>query len=315
MKILSLCLGLYDFWHTYEGEYINESLMARPDVELKVWGRDRIGYIPGFNVIDVIKHLYGNNFPDAIVVHSSMEKHEDVNDRKLFEKMETLHDCTKLVWRTFDCFGKKMNFYLNQIKKYRPFLVLSWYIDHVEELNKQVGKISKICWFPHSIGRRYFNKNASRQYDLALIGRCDNFTPSHFCGLNVYVPPNRKSRPEKGQSLISDLNLCKFSWNSPLEGKYATLRFVEAPACGTVSILPKIFDQLKLYFPEDTYIIAKDPMQACKIIKSMSVEDYLSIQQRAYKVVINNHSTDIRVNYLIDLLNNKNVKATDYFKI
>ncbi len=312
MKILHLCLGLYNFWTTYEGEYLNESLMARPDTNLKMWGRDRLYYKDGMNAIDVVKHLYGDDCPDVIIVHSTMQKHKDVGDQRLLEGIESLRQNSVIVWRIFDCFKKRLPFYRDQLNQYKPHFSLVWYPDQVENLQKAVGRSSKVCFFPHSVGRRYFSKNCNRRYDIALIGRC-GITPKELPKLKVYTPPSRSTRPEKGNNLVHDLNLCRFSWNSPMAGSYATLRFVEAPACGAISAVPFHFKQLDNYFPRDCYLVCdKNPSRQ---IRSMSPDEYLTMQERAYKVAINNHTMDRRVEYLMDLIQGKDVVAQDYYGI
>lgn len=319
IKVLHLCLGLYNFWTTYEGEYINESLLGRQDIDLKVWGRDRIGYVPNLTATDIVSHLYGDEHPDIIIVHSSMEKHDHPEDQKCFNGLQDLRQKSIIFWRTFDCFGKKADFYINQIKRYKPQKVLVWYPDHAEYLQQCLGGISEVHFFPHSVGRRYYNKMCERSFDLALIGRCDlngrRLSEKNF-SVKTYVPPKRDTRALKGANLINDLNMCKFSWNSPVGGKYCSLRFVEAPACGTISLIPSHFDQLDLYFPRDNYVICNSSTKSAnKVISRMSAEEYTDIQQKAYKTVINNHSTDRRIDLLLDLAVGKKVKYNDYYKI
>ncbi len=315
MKILHLCLGLYNFWTTYEGEYINEALMEHPDVDLRMWGRDRVYYKDGLNALEAVQEIYGSGKPDVIIVHSTMEKHKNKLDRRLLSGLEELRKSCFIVWRTFDCFPKRVPFYVDQIKRYKPQLVLTWYPDHADALASQVGSIARVKFFPHAVGRRYFNKNCDRAFDLALIGRCDGKSPGDFNPLKVYVPPQRETRPEKGNNLVNDLNQCKFSWNSPVKGKYSTLRFVEAPACGTVSIVPKKFDQLRLYFPDDCQIFCESNTDVVNTIHGISSEEYKSIQQRAYKVVMNNHTMTQRIPYLLDLIDGKDVQPQDYYGI
>lgn len=312
MKVLHLCLGLYNFWTTYEGEYFNESLMSHPDVTLRMWGRDRMFYKDGMSAIDAVKHIYGEDYPDVIIVHSTMQKHKERGDQKLLEGIETLRNHSVVVWRVFDCFKKRLPFYRDQINKYKPHYSLVWYPDQVENLQRAVGQSSKVCFFPHAVGRRYFNKNCNRPYDVALIGRC-SIDPKGLPKLKVYVPPIRDTRPEKGNNLVNDLNLCRFSWNSPVEGQYASLRFVEAPACGTISAVPGHFKQLDHYFPKDCYLVCDG--NPSRQIRSMSPDECLSMQERAYKVVINNHTMDRRVEYFLDLVQGKSVLPQDYYRV
>jgi len=314
MKVLHFCLGLYNFWTTYEGEYINESLMARSDIDLRIWGRDRIGYIPGLSAVDVIKHLYGNDYPDIVIVHSSMEKHKDVKDTTIFNGMEKINKRCILVWRTFDCFPNKQDFYIKQIKKYNPSIVLVWYPGQVSTLKKLTG--SNVYFFPHAVGRRYYNKNCIRPYDIGLIGRCQHkeraLLPKHFGNLKVFTPPGRKTRPDKGNNLVNDLNLCKFSWNSPVHGSHTSLRFVEAPACGAISVVPNHFRELDGYFPHGSYIVCESVKNAIRQIKNMSTEEYIHIQQLAYKHVMKHHTMDRRVEYLLDIVSGKNTSPFEY---
>lgn len=314
MRVLHFCLGLYNFWTTYEGEYINESLMARPDIDLKVWGRDRIGYMRGLSSVDVIRHLYGDDYPDVVIVHSSMEKHKDPEDLSIFKGMETLSKHCVVVWRTFDCFPNKIDFYANQIRKYKPSLVLVWYPDQVKQLHKSTG--AKVRFFPHAVGRRYFNKNCIRPYDIGLIGRCEHngapLTTANFGKLKVFVPPKRKTRPDKGNNLVNDLNLCRFSWNSPVINKHTSLRFVEAPACGAISMIPGHFKELDSYFPTGTYVTCGSIKSAIRTIRRMPVQKYLRIQQAAYQHVISYHTMDSRIAYLLDLIRGEEVSPFDY---
>lgn len=316
MKILHFSLGLYNFWTTYEGEYMNESLLRRPDVDLNVWGRDRVTYEPGLTCIDVVKKIYGNEYPDVVIFHSTMEKHDDPNDRKVFEGIRDLGKHSTIVWRTFDCFKKKLPFYVKQIKAYHPHIVLVWYASQAAELRSAIGQISHVCHFPHSVGRRYFNKMNAREYDIALIGRCDGVSLDSFPELKVYTPPHRETRPEKGNNLIDDLNQCMFSWNSPVKGDLASLRFFESPACGTISMVPKKFADLDQYFPSDSYCVCDSSTETCSnIIRTMDAREKWRIQQRGYEVVMSNHTMDNRVDFLLDVVGGKNVYFYDYYGI
>lgn len=316
LKIVHLCLSLYDYWTTYEGEYLNESLMALPDVDFKAYGTGREIRNEDCSLSEVIAHLFGGSFPDVVIVHSSMEKVSP----GFFHGLEELHKKCFVVWRTFDCFDKNIDFYVDQLSRYRPQLVLNWYEEQTQELKTKAPKGTKIAHFPHSVGRRYINKMMQRKFDMALIGRCENngksLDKSMFNGIGIYVPPKRETRPLKGGSLINDLNLCKFSWNSPVKGRMASLRFFEAPACGTLSMIPHKFNELDQYFPSDCYCICDSSTKKCsKIIQNMSNEEFLTKQQKAYKIAINNHSMDKRVNFLIDLINGKDAKFDDYYFI
>jgi len=288
--------------------------MARPDVDLRVWGRDRPGYIRGLSAVDVIRHLYGDGYPDVVIVHSSMEKHKDAEDVAIFKGMETISKHCTVVWRTFDCFPNKIGFYTNQIRKYKPSLVLVWYPGQVKELYKATG--ARVHFFPHAVGRRYYNKNCNRPYDIGLIGRCEHkgspLTTANFGKLKAFVPPRRKTRLEKGNNLINNLNLCRFSWNSPVLNKHTSLRFVEAPACGTISLIPGHFKELDAYFPPDTYVICNSMKGAIRTIKRMPVQKYLRIQQQAYQHVMTYHTMDSRISYLMDLIRGREGSPFDY---
>lgn len=320
MNILHLCLGLYNFWTTYEGEYINESIMRRKDCFLKIWGRNRPGYKKGLKYQDIVSRLYGaNNYPDVVIVHSSMQKHDDKYDKIIFEGLETARENSMVIWRTFDAFGNKRKFYVDQIKRYKPQIVLSWYKRHVEEIQHRIKNVSTVKWFPHSVGRRYFNKNENRKFDIGLIGRCElkdnRLEKKHFPKIKVFIPPKRNSRPEKGNNLVNDLNLCRFSWNSPANGETG-LRFIEAPACGTISMVPAHFRNLDDLFSRECYVVCDNNLKkAQKIMSNMSSDEFICIQQRAYKEVMNRHTMDLRIEYLMDLINGKNRDPKDYYAL
>ena len=183
---------------------------------------------------------------------------------------------------------------------------------------------SKVYFFPHAVGRRYLNKIGDRPYDLALIGRVQNngrpVTAQDFKGLKLLQPRPYRHRTEAFAQLIHNLNLCKTSWNAPLHEKSVTLRFVEAPAYGTISMVPHHFEELnRYYFPRDSYLVCDDePKKAVEIIRSLTKDKdrYLAIQERAYKIVMSNHQMSNRVQYLIDIVSGKtDADVRDYYGV
>ena len=103
-----------------------------------------------------------------------------------------------------------------------------------------------------------------------------------------------------------------------MKGRYATLRFVEAPACGALTMTPYDFDDLnEYYFPKDAYLSCDDDVgKARGIIQSLDKDAYLRLQERAYEIVMNNHQMRNRVTYLMDILNGKaSADPRDYYGI
>lgn len=319
MNILHLCPSLYDFWTTYEGEYLNESLLSRKDVNLKIWGKNRIGYVPGLTSSMIVKRLYGNDYPDVIIVHASLQKLKDSEDTVFFKDLQKLRSKSIIVWKIADCFKKNLPFYVNQINTYQPHIALVWYAGHIEDLKNRCKFTPRYCLFPHSVGRRYINKNLIRKFDLSLIGRCENgtgykVTNRNFSGLKIYTPPHRENRAEKGASLISDLNKCRFSWNSPVKDRFVCLRFFEAPACGCISMVPFKFKDLDQLYPPDTYFVCNRSLKkASSIITKISDDNYIEMQNKAYKITISNHTMDVRVRFLLDFIHGRNVKVEEYY--
>ena len=97
MKILHLAINVYNYWSTYEGEYLNEALMELPGVELRTWGKYRPFYDPGLNASEAVECLYGNDFPHVILVHSTMTKGVEQADRKILDGLERLRERCILV--------------------------------------------------------------------------------------------------------------------------------------------------------------------------------------------------------------------------
>tara|TARA_B100001971_G_scaffold209087_1_gene232024 strand:+ start:512 stop:1489 length:978 start_codon:yes stop_codon:yes gene_type:complete len=323
MRILHLSTNPYNYWSTYEGEYLNEALMECPGIELRAWGRFRPFFVPNLNAVEIVEHLYGNDFPDVVIVHSTLSRHEDLSDQKMMVGLEILRQRCILVWRTFDPW--KLDYYREQYERYRPHIWLVWYPGYVKHFESMFDeKETKVYLFPHAVGRRYLNKMSPRPYDLLLLGRCQNDGKSvskrDFRGLKVFQPRRFRRRTAAFAEYIRQLNLCKATWSSPYQGKYATLRFVEAPACGTLSVVPHHFDDLnEYYFPQDAYLVCEGNLsKAVEVLRSLDrdKDTFFRLQERAYKIVMNNHRMRNRVMYLIDILNGKyDADPRDYYGI
>ena len=297
--------------------------MERPDVELRTWGRFRPFYKPGLNAVQVVEHLYGSSYPDVVIVHSTMSKHPESQDRRLLERLEDLRSRCTIVWRTFDPWD--VEFYKAQYERYQPQIWLTWYPEYAGLFQSMFDKAkTRVYLFPLAVGRRFLSKWDDRPYDLALVGRCtndgDSLSESDFNGLKVLRTRRPRRRTDAFAQLIEDLNRCRVSWNSPLRGKFATLRFVEAPACGTISLTPNHFRDLNAYyFPKDAYLTCNGNLEsAIEMIRSMrhDREEYFRLQEKAYRIVMNNHQMRNRVMYLMDILNGKvDADPRDYYGI
>lgn len=337
LNILHLSSNEYVSWLTYCSEYINEAFEHRLDVEFKVWGKYRPGFEAGLNGAQVVKKLYTGTLPDAIIVDSSMAQSADPEIRCLIDGLEQLREKTLLIWRTADPW-RFVASHRAHAERIKPQIWLSHFDFFTEQLNEQLPQGCRAYTFPFAIGRRYFNLRLDRKYDLGLIGRCEhagkplNRWKFGLKNRVLAVPPLSKFRQMKPRKyidhvmdLVMNLNQCRFSWNSPVKPKATPqfligLRFVEAPACGAVSLVSFPTDELtRFYFPKDAFVDSEQSLERAKEILAESrsaPEKYRRIAARAYQVVMANHQMDNRVEFLLALIRgNAGANARDFYKI
>ncbi len=340
IEVLTLGPNDYRAWLTYEHEYLNDAFAVEPSVSLKTWGRYRPGYVAGLTASEIVERLYGSSRPDLIVIDISRYNSKP-DDRKLFDGLQVLSKKAVLIFRCNDPW-RFMPVFRELSEKIAPDYWLvpierfaSIYNEHLRS-NKGTAYM-----FPYCIGRRYFNMGLEREYDLGLIGRCEindkplrpgNFRfklkAFHEAALShVRRKLGEKNYLQRHSALILNLNRCLTSWNSPArikgaEGYHIPFRYVEAPACGAVSIVPFDHPDLnKYYFPKDTYLNCEGSLQrAVELIKNLRQDTgtLLDIQARAYRHVMGNHVAGNRVKFMISLFNGavrEGMDVRDYYSV
>jgi len=344
IEILNLGPNEYKNWVSYQDEYIIQSFAGNSLVNHKVWGRFREGYIPGLNISQIIDHLYnGGVCPDLIIIPASIFIHKDYDDRKIFETLENISKRTVIAFTLSDPW-RFNELIIKLTEKYTPKFWFFYFKDIVDQYNASVfsSTSTKAYVLPICVGRRYFNMGMERDIDIGLIGRCEidgsPLTARQIKrvkrSLAILDEPtlsklrnklNKKKYANQWPELILNLNRCLTSWNGAVtpkgkQGVYVTpTRFVEAAACGAISIVPFDFKELnEYYFPKDSYITVNNSIQkTCDNIAELRSDSklYHRISNRAYKLVMGNHQAENRVMFILDLLQGKeSADARDYYK-
>jgi hypothetical protein len=342
IEFLSLGPNNYQTWLTYEEEYLNDALSLEPSVRLKTWGRERPDYVPNLTATEVVERLYAGGRPDVILIDASHRMSAHPDDVRLFEGLETLSKRCTLLFRTADPWRFLASF-KELAAKVTPRI---WFVHSArftQYFNDSLlqGTGGRAYMFPYCFGRRYFNMGLERKFDVGLIGRCQlngrKLSPwtLRLKGVSVLSEASlshfRKMLGHDGYlqryaTHVLNLNRCLTAWNSPVSPKnfpdhlHTPFRYVEAPACGAISMTPMDIPELNdYYFPPETYLNCEGRLdRAIEHIKSLRQNParFLELQQRAYRFVMANHQAVNRVRFILDLLNGKmDADARDYYEI
>jgi hypothetical protein len=345
MNILNIANNLYKDWLSYEGEYINEAFDLRDDVHLLKWGEYRDGINQSLKYSDSLDHCmsihFKGSFADVVVVSindiftmkvdgSTLLLDWIKKNRSSFMLLIRVND----PWR----FSNQIKIAVLDLLADHIFIPSSYYKERFE--GAYCYNKTKFHLLPYCIGRRYLNFGIDREYDIAMIGRCQvnqktvnpyafRFKYKVFYEKQLsYVRKrlNKKDYFSRINNTVINLNKSKASLNSPVvveDGQsiyHTPFRYLESAACGAISISSQSFPELnKLYFPKFTYIDCNNSI--IEIKKNLDAikkhpEDFYDLQLSAYKFVMQNHQGYNRVEFIIDLIKGrKNINALDYYKI
>ena len=177
MNILNISNNLYKDWLSYEGEYINEEFESRNDIYLLKWGQYRDGINQSLRYMDSLDSCIGSHFkgsfPDVVIVsindiftmkvgHNILLLDWIKSNRKRFMLLIRIND----PWRFHDKV-KTVVFDLFADCVFIPSL-------HYKKIfeDAYLGVKTRFYVLPYCVGRRYLNFGIDREYDIAMIGRC-----------------------------------------------------------------------------------------------------------------------------------------------
>lgn len=344
LNILNISNNSYKEWLTFEGEYINEAFEMRSDISLLKWGlyRDDINQSKKYSnsLDDSILCFYGHSNVDAVIVGINDIFTMNVGaDKSLLSWLKENKKKFKLLIRVNDPwrFSEKIKIVVNELSPAHIFLpsihskkIISEKFEHT---------YTRFHILPYCIGRRFFNMGIDREYDLAMIGRCQidnkNISPYNFLfGYKVFSESslskirnntNQKHYFSRIMNTVINLNKSKAAFNSPVIVKgskdiyHTPFRYLEAAACGAVSLSTFSFYELnELYFPKNTYIDCNNSLKTMKLrlneIKKCP-EEFTETRLLAFKYVMLNHQASNRVEFMVDLIKGvNNIIAMDYYK-
>ncbi|MDA8792862.1 hypothetical protein N9N67_06420 [Bacteriovoracaceae bacterium] len=342
IKVLTLSSNKYFDWLTYEMEYLNDAFQRDLGFDLKSYGAYRPDYDESLNAYQVIEKLYGISFPDVVLIDISILPEE--SSKLLFEIVKILKSKSILIFKTADPW-RQLRWVEELEEKFSPDFYLVHSKRLTNEFNKKlIGKKATAHMFPYCFGRRYFDLGLERKYDIGLIGRCQlngellskrSFRKKTSKDLSIFYESSlTKLRSKLGQKnylqryaqLILNLNLCKSSWNSPVapkgyEGHFHTpFRYVEAPACGAISITPTHFEELNEYYypPRSYFCCDNDSLKARDFLIQLKTEpdSIIEMKNLGYDISMGNHQAENRTDFIKDLIKgNESADVRDHYKV
>ncbi len=337
IRILNIGPNEYRHWLTYEGEYLTEAFMREPDVEVQAWGRFRERYEPGLRLPEVVERLFSGKWPDVILFDTSLIRSDVVEDRSFTADLKEAASKSFLVYRTSDPWRFRP-YFSEWIEKFNAPVWLVHSERYTDLMNAELrGTGSQAYMFPYFLGRRYSDLGLERVFDLGMIGRCEitidgipqtlkpKFIQKHAGKRKLKVfsePPlsvvrrklSREKYLDRYSKLILNLNQCFSSWNSPVRPKGETFphtpcRYIEAPACGAITVTPQQYDELnRYYFPRDAYVFCEGSMEkAVQEIARLREDDEAAhrLRTKAYKTAMSNHQAENRAKFILGLLNGR----------
>lgn len=342
INVLMLSPNEYVNWLTYEFEYLIDAFRGDERFSVQAYGRFRPGYNSKDRATEVLEKLYSGTYPDLLIIDISLLGELHTEDKVLFDIVKLVSSKSFIIFKTADPW-RQIDWIDDLVREYRPnaFIVHSGL--YTDLFNQKLNSSEvKAYMFPYCFGRRYFDMGIERKFDLGLIGRCEldnellskrSFRKKINEKIEIYYEPSlSKIRKKIGfknylnrySSLILNLNHCKASWNTPVRPKqnrdyfHTPFRFVEAPACGTLTVAPFHFKELnEFYFPQGTYFCLENDIDnlddVLRNIKNNS-DSFLEKKENAYRMVMKNHQASNRVNFIHDIFQMKNdIEARDYY--
>lgn len=307
MKILYLTPNFSNFFAaTYDGMIT----AIAPYCDLKLYGP---GYKPfdDFNssrdILNVIKYLYGEDVPDAIIMWDI----EGSGWAGNFTNLDKI-DCLKVFW-TVDTHNDAVPHCLKYLKDAKINLILTTY-DKAQE--SQYTKIFKtlgvpIEFYPFSVDPDIFRPmGIPHKYDVAVIG---NMSSSYYpirnrahetlkdAGYRYHHPFMKQYVREE---FARHINECKICVTCSGSFKGLVQKYYEVTSCGTLLMADRCMDLEEQHFISGHNFVE---INEGNILEK--VQHYLSHPEEAQRIadqgradILTYHTHDIRAKELIEIL-------------
>ncbi|GAK12644.1 glycosyltransferase [Geomicrobium sp. JCM 19039] len=170
-------------------------------------------------------------------------------------------------------------------------------------------------WLPHFVNTDVFSRENKKDIDLLLTGAVSETYPfrQHTLEQIQHVPafvhfphPGYKNVGDHvaGVGYAKQLQRAKISFACPSVYEYPVKKYFEIPASGTLLVAPECKDIRQLgfipwqhYVPADTHTV-----KSRTLYYLANVEARMKIIDEAYRWVRGNHSLEVRVNELYQLI-------------
>lgn len=307
MKILYLTPDFSNFFAaTYDGMIKS----IEPYCELTLYG-------PGYKIHDelkfskniphIIKNIYGNDRPDAIIMWD-IEGSGWAGD---FTGLDQIN-CLKVLW-TVDLHNDAVSHRLNYIKNANYGLVLMTYdkdqLTHAARFYRELGIPTE--FYPFSVDPEMFKPmNIPKKYDVSLVG---NMSSSYYPlrnkvhealsgkGLKYHHPDMRIYTRDNFARHINESKICITGSSSY---KYLVQKYYEITSCGTLLMADNCMDaEYQHFVPDYNFVEINEGNVFEKVQYYLShPEETQRIAQNGRDTILKYHTHDIRGRELISIL-------------